>query len=355
MNKFWSRAIYDLRPYSPGEQPRQSGLVKLNTNESPFGPSPAVAEAIHAWPADRLRLYPDPDCSVLRATLADLHGVEREQVFVGNGSDEVLAHAFCAFFRQEQPLLMPDISYAFYRTYCSLYCIDHIEIPLAADYRVDVRGYLRNCGGVVLANPNAPTGIAIPVADIDVLLRTHSDRVVLIDEAYVDFGGESAVSLLAKHPNLLVVRTFSKSRSLAGIRVGYALGSPQLVDGLERVKNSFNSYPLSSLSVVAALASLGDAAYFASTISRITTLRETVTSELEAMGMMVLPSSANFLFALHPSCPAARLMAGLRDRKVLVRHFESPRINNFLRITIGSESDCEQLLTAIRQVLVQHA
>lgn len=351
MSKFWSRAIDDLKPYTPGEQPRQPGLVKLNTNESPFGPSPAVAEAIRAWPADRLRLYPDPDSSALRAALAQLHGVEPGQVFVGNGSDEVLAHAFSAFFRQELPLLMPDISYAFYRTYCRLFGIDRVEVPLDADFRVDVRDYQRACGGVVIANPNAPTGVALPVSGLEALLRQQPDRVVLIDEAYVDFGGETAVPLLAGHPNLLVVRTFSKSRGLAGIRVGYALGSPELVEGLERVKNSFNSYPLSSLSVAAAIASLGDEAHFAATVDSIASLRAKVTSGLQALDMAVLPSSANFVFASHPSCPAARLVAGLRERNVLVRHFDSPRIDNFLRITIGSAPDCDQLLAALKQIL----
>ncbi|WP_444633192.1 histidinol-phosphate transaminase [Cupriavidus oxalaticus] len=351
MSKFWSRGLDGLAPYTPGERPRQSGLVKLNTNESPFGPSPAVADVLRTWPVEQLRRYPDPDSTALRDALAREHGVRIDNVFVGNGSDEVLAHTFCALLGHDRPILMPDVTYAFYRTYCALYGIAYKAIPLDSKYRIDVRAYEEPCGGVVLANPNAPTGIALARADIERMLASHPDQVVVVDEAYVDFGGESAIELIDRYPNLLVVRTFSKSRGLAGIRVGYALGDTPLIDGLNGVKNSFNSYPLSSLSVAAAIASLGDADYFAKTVAEIVRLRQLVAEELGRLGMIVLPSSANFLFAAHPACPASRLMAGLRQNGVLVRHFVSPRIENFLRITIGSESDCSALVMALTRVL----
>ncbi len=351
MSKFWSRIAGDLKPYTPGEQPKLAGLVKLNTNENPFGPAPGVAQAIGSCSVENLRLYPDPDAVALREALAHEHGVAIDNIFVGNGSDEVLAHIFCALLKQDLPILMPDISYGFYRAYCLLYNVAHIDIPLDAEFRINVRDYARPCGGVILANPNAPTGIAISIADIEYLLTLHAQRVVVIDEAYVDFGCDSAVSLLARCPNLLVVRTFSKSRGLAGIRVGYALGSAELITGLNRVKNSFNSYPLSTLSMAAALASLSDEKYFLNSNAEIIRLRQFVSAGLERLGLTILPSLANFVFAAHPTHPAATLMAGLRQRGVLVRHFGNARIENYLRISIGSESDCLALLRATQQVL----
>lgn len=351
MSKFWSPGLDGLTPYTPGEQPRQSSLIKLNTNESPFGPSPAVTDVLRAWPVEQLRRYPDPDSTALCNALAREHGVRVDNVFVGNGSDEVLAHTFCALLRHDRPILMPDVTYAFYRSYCALYGIAYKAIPLDSEYRIDVSAYEVPCGGVVLANPNAPTGIALARADIERLLVSHPDQVVVVDEAYVDFGGESAIKLTDRYPNLLVVRTFSKSRGLAGIRVGYALGHAALIGGLNRVKNSFNSYPVSSLSAAAAIASLGDTDHFANTVAEIIRLRQLVAGELGRLGMLVLPSSANFLFATHPAFPASRLLAGLRQNGVLVRHFVSPRTENFLRITIGSESDCSALVMALRKVL----
>jgi len=314
-------------------------------------PSPAVTEIIRSWPIEKLRLYPDPSSTELCTAIADFHGVGIDQVFVGNGSDEVLAHAFCAFFRQDYPILMPDITYAFYRTYCRLYGIDFTEIPLGEDFRIDVHEYAQPCGGVVFANPNAPTGIALANNDVERLLAMQPERVVLVDEAYVDFGSESAIPLLSQHRNLLITRTFSKSRSLAGIRVGYALGSAELIDGLNRVKNSFNSYPLSIISVASAIASLQDQNYFSNTVSDIIRLRDYLTESLRDLGMHVLPSSANFVFAAHSIYSGARLMTDLRQRGVLVRHFDSPRIENFLRITVGSYLDCHTLISIFKKIL----
>ncbi|MDD5318591.1 histidinol-phosphate transaminase [Acidithiobacillus thiooxidans] len=351
MSTYWSPALADLVPYIPGEQSNQVGLVKLNTNENPFGPSPAVIEALRVWPGDRLRLYPDPDSTALREALAHYHGVEIDSVFVGNGSDEVLAHAFCALLRHDLPILMPDISYSFYKTFCLLYDIDYMELPLDANYRINVRDYGALCGGVILANPNAPTGHAISNAEIEYLLTLHPNQVVIVDEAYADFSGATVIPLLDRYPNLLIVRTFSKSRSLAGIRVGYALGNSELIAGLDLVKNSFNSYPLTSLSIVAAIASLGDQSYFTGTIAEIVRLRQWISEELRHLGLTVLPSSTNFIFVTHPTYTASQLMTGLRRHRVLVRHLNGPRIQNFLRITIGSESDCFGLLAAFEMVL----
>lgn len=348
MNKYWSPALSELLPYIPGEQPDQDSLVKLNTNENPFGPSPKVIEALRAWPVDRLRLYPDPDSTMLRETLAHYHGIKVDNIFVGNGSDEVLAHAFCALLRHDRPILMPDISYAFYKTYCLLYKVNYTEIPLDIDYRINVHDYIAPCGGIVLANPNAPTGHTISNDEIEYLLTLHSNQVVIIDEAYADFSGTTAIPLLDHYPNLLIVRTFSKSRSLAGIRVGYALGDPDLIAGLNLVKNSFNSYPISALSVVAAIASLGDQQYFKDAIAEIIRLRCWISEELRRLGLIVLPSSANFIFVTHPTHSAEQIMAGLRQHRVLVRHLNGSRIQNFIRITIGSESDCSALLSAFK-------
>ena len=353
MSKFWSQIVSALNPYTPGEQPNQPGLIKLNTNENPFGPSPAVADVLRAWNAEKLRLYPDPDSNSLRAAIANRHGLEGANVFVGNGSDEVLAHVFCALLKQELPILMPDVTYAFYRTYCQLYGIDYIAVPLDSAFRINVQDYAIPCGAVILANPNAPTGIAIAVADIAHLLALHPDRVIVVDEAYVDFGCESAITLLQQYPNLLVIRTFSKSRGLAGIRVGYALGDPELITGLNRVKNSFNSYPLSSISAAAAIASLGDEQYFSDTVAKIISLRQFLTDELSCLGLTVLPSCANFVFASHPVVSAKTLMAGLRERGVLVRLLEGNRTGNHLRITVGSKNDCLALINALQRVLTE--
>lgn len=348
---FWSPGLAGLAPYVPGEQPAIANLVKLNTNENPYPPSPRAVAAIEAAARQGLQLYPDPESAALCRAVAALHGLEPGQVFVGNGSDEVLAHAFHAFFRGRGPLLVPDVTYSFYRVYCGLYGIAPELVPLDAALRLDVEAFARPEGyetaGVVVANPNAPTGTGLPRERIERLLALHPRRVVLVDEAYVDFGGESVLPLVARHPNLLVVHTLSKSRSLAGLRVGFACGQAHLVEALNRVKNSFNSYPLDRLALAGAVAALEDVTYFDETRRAVMDTREGLVLALEDLGFEVLPSQANFVFARHPRHDAARLAAGLRGHGVLVRHFKQPRIEQFLRISIGTREQCDALCTAL--------
>jgi histidinol-phosphate aminotransferase len=351
MNPYWSLLARELSPYVPGEQPRVANLVKLNTNESPFGPSPVALEAMRAAAADTLRLYPDPEATELREALAAHHGVTPEQVFVGNGSDEVLAHAFVALLKQRRPLLFPDVSYSFYPVWAQLFGIDCGIVRLDEGMRVRVEDYRREAGAIVIANPNAPTGVSLPCSEIAQLLAEHADIPVVIDEAYVDFGGESAVPLIADHPNLLVVQTMSKSRALAGLRVGYALGDVGLIEALRRVKDSFNSYPLGRIAQVGATASVRDDAYFRASCARVVAGREAMTSGLVGLGFEVLPSSANFVFARHPGRGGLELATGLRERGVLVRHFNKPRTADWLRISVGTEDDSRRLIAAVRDIL----
>jgi histidinol-phosphate aminotransferase len=352
---FWSPRIGALEPYVPGEQPRIENLVKLNTNENPYPPSPAAVDAIQQAAASGLERYPDPTSLALREAVARRHGLQADQVFAGNGSDEVLAHAFFAFFQHDEPLLMPDVSYSFYRVYAQLYGIDCELLPVDEGLRVDADAMAerarRGCAGLVVANPNAPTGIGLPLARIEQLLAACPERVVLVDEAYVDFGGESALPLVGKYPNLLVVQTLSKSRSLAGLRVGFACGQVHMIDALVRVKDSFNSYPLDRLAVVGAVAAIEDEAWFESTRDKIVDTREGLSLQLEDLGFEVLPSQANFVFARHPARDAAELAALLRERAVLVRHFKQPRIAQYLRISIGSREQCGALVQALESIL----
>ena len=297
MSRYWSELARGLSPYVPGEQPRVANLVKLNTNESPFGPSPRVIEALRAAADDSLRLYPDPQSLALREALAAYHGVEVAQVFVGNGSDEVLAHAFAALLRQPKPLLFPDVTYSFYPVYCQLLGIDYEMVALDSAMRVATADYLGRGGAIIIANPNAPTGIALERAEIERLVVSRADVPVVIDEAYVDFGGQTAIPLVREHANLLVVQTMSKSRALAGLRVGYAIGDAGLIEALTRVKDSFNSYPLGRLAQAGAIASLGDETYFQQMRANIMRNRTTLADMLVRLGFEVLPSSTNFVFA----------------------------------------------------------
>ena len=352
---FFSPVVGRLVPYVPGEQPKIDRLVKLNTNENPYPPSPRVIAAIQAAAQQGLQLYPDPESVALRQVIAEHHGLAPSHVFVGNGSDEVLAHAFFAFFQQGSPLLMPDISYSFYKVYCGLYDIPVELRPLTQAMRLDVSAYASaedvDVAGVVIANPNAPTGIGLSLQEVEQLLRLHPKRVVLVDEAYVDFGGESAIALIARYPNLLVVHTLSKSRSLAGLRVGFACGQAHLIEALERVKNSFNSYPLDRLAIAGGVAAFEDTAYFEQTRQAVMSSREGLVLALEDLGFSVLPSQANFVFVRHPRHDAASIAAGLRGHGVLVRHFKLPRIENYLRISIGTPEQCDSLLKGLVSVL----
>jgi histidinol-phosphate aminotransferase len=349
MSRYWSAVVHGLTPYVPGEQPKLANLVKLNTNENPYGPSPKVIEAVRAEAADTLRLYPDPNSDRLRAGVAAYHGVAFGQVFVGNGSDEVLAHAFMALLKHEQPILFPDISYSFYPVYCGLYEIAHRTIPLTEQFEIRVDDYFVPNGGIIFPNPNAPTGRLLARAEIERLLAGNPDSVVVVDEAYIDFGGESAVPLVARHPQLLVIRTLSKSHALAGLRVGYAIGQPHLIEALVRVKDSFNSYPLDRFAQAGALASIEDHAYFESICAKVVATRTRLVAAMQALGFDVLPSAANFIFARHPAHEGAALAAALRERNIIVRHFRSPeRIAPFLRITVGTDAQCDALVGALR-------
>lgn len=352
MSQYWSAVVHGLTPYIPGEQPKLTNLVKLNTNENPYGPSPKVLEAVRAEAADTLRLYPDPGSDRLRAGIAALHGVTADQVFVGNGSDEVLAHAFMALLKHEQPILFPDITYSFYPVYCGLYEIAYKTLPLTEAFEIKVDDYRVPNGGVIFPNPNAPTGRVLALSEIERLLAGNPDSVVVIDEAYIDFGGDSAVDLVARYPQLLVTRTLSKSHALAGLRVGYAIGQAHLIDALNRVKDSFNSYPLDRFAQAGALASIEDRSYFEAICAKVVVSRTWLVADLEKMGFEVLPSAANFIFARHASQDGASLTAALRERGIIVRHFRNPaRIAPFLRITVGTDVQCKALVDALKAIV----
>jgi len=352
MNRFWSATVRALQPYVPGEQPKLANLVKLNTNENPYGPSPKAITAMQAELGDTLRLYPDPESTRLREAIANFFGnISPQQVFVGNGSDEVLAHAFLALLKHEQPLLFPDITYSFYPVYCQLYGIAYRTVPLDDRFALRISDYVQPNGGIIFPNPNAPTGRVLPLTDIEALLQANPDSVVVVDEAYIDFGGESAVPLVNRYANLLVVQTLSKSRSLAGLRVGFAIGHPELIDGLQRVKNSFNSYPLDRCAIAGATAAIEDRAWFDRTRQAVMRTRATLTQRLEALGFEVLPSAANFVFARHPRHDAEKSALALRQHGIIVRHFKLPRIEQFLRITVGTDEQCAALIAALKEIL----
>ncbi|VAW87515.1 Histidinol-phosphate aminotransferase [hydrothermal vent metagenome] len=351
MSKFWSPIVHQLTPYVPGEQPKISNLIKLNTNENPYGPSPKVLNAIEIEAGNSLRLYSDPTSERLVNAIAQYYQLDAKQIFVGNGSDEVLAHTFQALFQHGKPLLFPDITYSFYPVYCKLYGVEAETIPLNTNFEVDLSDYIRPNSGIIFPNPNAPTGHGIGPGAIEMLLKKNLDSVVVVDEAYIDFGGESAVTLINEYPNLLVIQTFSKSRSLAGLRVGFAMGSEALIAGLIRVKDSFNSYPLDSIAISGAVAAIQDKVHFEYTRKRIITSREQLTVELEALGFNIIPSQANFLFVTHPQHDAADLAADLRVRNIIVRYFNKPRIDQYLRITIGTDDECAMLVSALQDIV----
>lgn len=347
MSKFWSPFVKELVPYVPGEQPKIANLVKLNTNENPYGPSPKAIAAMQAELGDSLRLYPDPNSDRLKQAVAEHYGVTTAQVFVGNGSDEVLAHIFHGLFQHGRPLLFPDVTYSFYPVYCGLYGIPFEALPLDEQFQIRVEDYARPNAGIIFPNPNAPTGCLLALEAVEKLLQGSPDSVVVVDEAYIDFGGQSAIALVDRYPNLLVTQTLSKSRSLAGLRVGLAVGHPDLIEALERIKNSFNSYPLDRMAIAGAAVAFEDRPYFEHTCRKVIDSREWVVSELAKRGFEVLPSAANFVFARHPDKDAAGIAAGLREKGVIVRHFKQARIAQFLRITIGTPEQNQALLDAL--------
>ena len=354
MSRFWSPVVQTLTPYVPGEQPQMQRLVKLNTNESPYGPSPKALAAIEAQNTTDLRLYPDPEGTALKQAIAKLHGLDANQVFVGNGSDEVLAHVFAGLLKQSKPVHFPDITYSFYPVYCKLFGINAQIVPLDENFEIKTADYQSPNGGIIFPNPNAPTGRSIPRSEIEALVLRNKDSVLVIDEAYVDYGTESCIPLLrgANCPeNLLVVHTLSKSRALAGLRVGFAVGHPALIEGLERVKNSFNSYPLGRLAQAGAVAAIEDQAHLEATSAKVIQTRTKLIEQLDALGFATLPSTANFIFTRHPQHAGAKLYQALRDRGIIVRHFKSPRIEEFLRITIGTDEQSNELVAALKEIL----
>lgn len=351
MSRFLKKQYESLEPYTPGEQPKSAGLIKLNTNENPYGPSPKVLEAVNREQVSKLMLYPDPEAAELVAAIADYYHLDKEQVMVGNGSDEVLAFSFMAFQNEESKFYFPEISYGFYKVYADIFKTRANPVPLTEDLRIDPEDYKNLDGTIIIANPNAPTGIALELQDIEEILQTNKSNLVIIDEAYIDFGAKSCVPFLQKYDNLLIVQTFSKSRSLAGGRVGFALGSRELIQDLNRIKFSFNPYNLNRLSILAAKEAICDDAYFQETRGKIMATRKSFTEKLTALGFTVLPSSANFVFAKSGSLSGKEYFTGLRERNIIVRHFEKEPIADFVRITIGREEDMEALLAATKELL----
>jgi len=351
MSRYWSQIIRELKPYVPGEQPGENNIIKLNTNENPYPPSPRVIDAIENATDSSLRRYPDPNCDELKQVLADYYAVNRKNVFVGNGSDEVLALSFISFFKQSQPILFPDISYSFYEVYCGLFEIESVRIPLTEDFDIALPDYEQPNGGIIFPNPNAPTGKLLLLDQIKKLLERNKETVVIVDEAYIDFGGETAIKLIDEYPNLLVAQTFSKSRSLAGLRVGAALGSGELIEGLERAKNSFNSYPLDRLAIIGAVEAVKDEAYFRSTCKKVMDTREWTIAELSKMGFTIVPSKTNFIFTRPAGIQARELYTQLKDNDILVRYFDKPRINDYLRVTIGTDADMQIFIEKTAQII----
>ena len=351
MKEFWSRRARALTPYTPGEQPRQRRLIKLNTNENPYPPSPRALEAIRAAAGEGLRLYPDPEAAELRETLAAVYGLKPEQVFVGNGSDEVLAFCFQAFFDPERPILFPDVTYSFYPVFAALFGLPYRQVPLDENFALPLEQFMGGNGGVVIANPNAPTGRDISLGDVRALAAGNPEAVVLVDEAYVDFGAQSAVPLVGEYPNLVVVQTMSKSRSLAGLRVGYALGDEDLIAALNCVKNSFNSYTLDRLALAGAAGALRDPEYLRTVTMKIASTRDRTADRLRRIGFQVTDSAANFLFATHPEASAKVLLDGLREKGILVRWWDDPRIRDYLRITVGTDEEMDALCQALSELL----
>ena len=350
MKEFWSGRIREMTPYVPGEQPRGQTFIKLNTNECPYPPSPRALEAVRAAAGDSLRLYPDPECLELRQTIARRYRLSENQVFMGNGSDEVLAFAFQAFFDPEREIVFPRVSYSFYPVYARYFGLRYRQVPMKDDLSVDLDAMMGDNGGVVIPNPNAPTGMALPLERIEALLRANPEAVVIVDEAYVDFGADSAVPLIRDYPNLLVVQTASKSRALAGLRVGWALGSSNLIDGLRCVRDCINSYTVDRVAAAGLKGAMEDEGYFQSVRGRVMATRDRTAQRLAELGFSVLPSRANFLFVSRPGVSGAALQAGLRERSILVRRWDDPLIADWLRITVGTDGDMDALLAALAEL-----
>lgn len=357
MSRYWSQIVSQLTPYTPGEQPQIDNLIKLNTNENPYGPSPKVIAAIAQANADSLRKYPDPNASALKKAIAAHYahfGIQPNNVFVGNSSDEVLGHTFKGLLKQDKPLLFPDITYSFYPVYCDLFEIQYQQVPLRDDFSLNIDDFSANNGGIIFANPNAPTGLGMRLSDIRTLAERHSDSVVVIDEAYIDFAEgdvSTAIELVNQFPNLLVTQTLSKSRSLAGLRVGLAIGHADLISGLERVKNSFHPYALDALALAGAVAAFEDNSYFERCCETVNATRAQFTQDLNKLGFEVLPSHTNFVFAKHSGQQAKALFDGLRQHNIIVRYFDKPRLSDYLRISIGTNEEMNACIAVLKQLL----
>ncbi len=351
MNRYWSKAVKNITPYTPGEQPRDRKYIKLNTNENPYPPSPRVLEAIRLAADDTLRLYPDPTCDELRATIAEHYNLGKEQVFVGNGSDELLAFSFPAFFEPAgKPILFAEVTYSFYPVYAAFFNTNYRLIPVDDEFNVSEEGYFQDNGGIIIANPNAPSGKGIALTKIEQILKHNENSVVIVDEAYVDFGGNSSVPLIDNYPNLLVIKTMSKSRSLAGLRVGYALGNEGLIEALTRVRDSINSYTVDRLALAGAREAIKDDAYFQETRAKIIHTRERISAQLTKMNIKVIPSQANFIFIASSKCPGGTLFQRLREKGILVRYFNKPKIDSYLRVTIGTDQEMDLFIEAIADI-----
>ncbi|MCU9613787.1 histidinol-phosphate transaminase [Caldibacillus lycopersici] len=351
MSKFWSEIVHLTDPYVPGEQPKQQNIIKLNTNENPYPPSPKVLAALREGANEYLRLYPSPTVDELLQAAAKQFAVSPDQVFVGNGSDEVLAFAFLAFFTKGEVIRFPDITYSFYSVYAKLYGLEYEEVPLLPDFTIPVEQFFDSEGGVIFPNPNAPTGVYLPLAAVEEVLVHNPNKVVIIDEAYIDFGGESAIRLINQYDNLLVIQTLSKSRSLAGLRIGFAFGNKELIEGLNRIKNSFNSYTIDRLAIIGAVAALEDTVYFAETREKIICSREKVAAQLQLLGFTILESKANFLFIKHNLLPAEVLYTKLKEKGIFVRYFNKPRICEYIRLTIGNEEEMDRFIHEVKVIL----
>lgn len=353
MSRYWNSKISNIEPYIPGEQPQDKNYIKLNTNENPYGPSPRVIQKLNENVNDDLRLYPDPTCGELINTIAKYYNLTNDQIFIGNGSDEVLALSFMTFFEKGRKVLFPGITYSFYEVYANLFNIDYELVPLDEEFKIPIKGFCGENGGIVIPNPNAPTSLLLSINSLKQIVEKNQDSLVIIDEAYIDFGGESMVDYINEYDNLLVIQTFSKSRSLAGMRIGIALGNKDLIEGLNRVKNSFNSYTVNRLSLVAAKESLLDEEYFNKTVNQIIATREWVIKELKNLDFHVLESKTNFLFVSHNKVPAEFLYLKLKEKGILVRYFNKERIDNYLRITIGSDFDMKILIETLKEILCE--
>ena len=351
MNDLWKKNLRDIEPYVPGEQSKDRDIVKINANENPYPPSPKAVEALKNFDTDKLRFYPQANATALKQAIAEYYKVKTENVFVGNGSDDVLALAFQSFFNSDKPIAYPDITYSFYPVWCRLLGIEYVNYPLDENFRINVEDYKEENGGVVIPNPNAPTSIGEGREFVERLMEYNQDSVVIIDEAYCDFGGVSSVPLIEKYENLLVTGTFSKSRSLAGMRIGFAIGSKTLIDTLEAVKNSYNSYTVDALSIAMGIEAMKDVEYFNETISKIIATRTRVTEELRSLGFEVLDSQTNFIMATHKDYDMKEMFEYLKENKIFIRYFNQPRINKYVRITIGTDEEMDKFLQGVKDFI----